>query len=44
MQRHAAVAITGHILVTDVGYFAAGLTGAYPPATDVALFLTGRLT
>ncbi len=40
----AAVAITGHILVTDVGYFAAGLTGAYPPATDVALFLTGRLT
>jgi NAD(P)-dependent dehydrogenase (short-subunit alcohol dehydrogenase family) len=40
----AAVAITGHILVTDVGYFAAGLTGAYPPATDIALFLTGRLT
>jgi NAD(P)-dependent dehydrogenase (short-subunit alcohol dehydrogenase family) len=40
----AAVAITGQILVTDVGYFAAGLTGAYPPATDIAKFLTGRLT
>jgi NAD(P)-dependent dehydrogenase (short-subunit alcohol dehydrogenase family) len=40
----AAVAITGQIVVTDVGYFAAGLTGAYPPATDVALFLTGKLT
>jgi len=39
----AAVAITGHILVTDVGYFPAGLTEAYPPATDVARFLTGRL-
>lgn len=40
----AAVAITGHILVTDVGYFAAGLTEAYPPATDIAKFLSGRLT
>ncbi len=40
----AAVSITGHILVTDVGYFAAGLTEAYPPATDIARFLTGRLT
>ncbi|HVC69345.1 MAG TPA: SDR family oxidoreductase [Acidimicrobiales bacterium] len=40
----AAVAITGQILVTDVGYIAAGLTEAYPPATDVARFLTGRLT
>ena len=40
----AAVAITGHILVTDVGYFAAGLTEAYPPATDIARFLTGKLT
>ncbi|HTZ08541.1 MAG TPA: SDR family oxidoreductase [Acidimicrobiales bacterium] len=39
----AAVAITGHILVTDVGYFAAGITEAYPPATDVARFLMGRL-
>ena len=40
----AAAAITGQILVTDVGYFSAGLTGAFPPATDVALFLSGRLT
>jgi len=40
----AAAAITGHILVTDVGYFAAGLTEAYPPATDIAKFLSGRLT
>ncbi len=40
----AAASITGHILVTDVGYFAAGLTEAYPPATDIARFLTGRLT
>ncbi|HYA69309.1 MAG TPA: SDR family oxidoreductase [Acidimicrobiales bacterium] len=40
----AAVAITGHVLVTDVGYFAAGLTESYPPATDIARFLTGRLT
>ncbi len=39
----AAVSITGQILVTDVGYFAAGLTGAYPPATDIARFLTGKM-
>jgi NAD(P)-dependent dehydrogenase (short-subunit alcohol dehydrogenase family) len=40
----AAVAIAGQILVTDVGYFSAGLTEAYPPATDIAMFLAGRLT
>jgi NAD(P)-dependent dehydrogenase (short-subunit alcohol dehydrogenase family) len=40
----AAVAIAGQILVTDVGYFSAGLTEAYPPATDIAKFLSGRLT
>jgi NAD(P)-dependent dehydrogenase (short-subunit alcohol dehydrogenase family) len=40
----AAVAIAGQILVTDVGYFSAGLTEAYPPATDIAMFLSGRLT
>jgi NAD(P)-dependent dehydrogenase (short-subunit alcohol dehydrogenase family) len=40
----AAVAIAGQTLVTDVGYFSAGLTEAYPPATDTALFLAGRLT
>ncbi|MGH9017772.1 MAG: SDR family oxidoreductase [Acidimicrobiales bacterium] len=39
----AAAAITGQIVVTDVGYMASGLTGAFPPATDVAMFLTGRL-
>jgi NAD(P)-dependent dehydrogenase (short-subunit alcohol dehydrogenase family) len=39
----AAVSITGHILVTDIGYIAAGLTDAYPAATDIAKFLTGRL-
>jgi NAD(P)-dependent dehydrogenase (short-subunit alcohol dehydrogenase family) len=40
----AAVAIAGQTLVTDVGYFSAGLTEAYPPATDIAMFLSGRLT
>ncbi len=39
----AAVAITGQILVTDVGYIASGLTETYEPATIVAQFLTGRL-
>jgi NAD(P)-dependent dehydrogenase (short-subunit alcohol dehydrogenase family) len=39
----AAVAITGQILVTDVGYIASGLTESYEPATLIAQFLTGRL-
>jgi NAD(P)-dependent dehydrogenase (short-subunit alcohol dehydrogenase family) len=39
----AAVAITGQILVTDVGYIASGLTETYEPATVIAQFLTGRL-
>ncbi len=39
----AAASITGQTLVTDVGYIASGLTGAYPPATDAAQFLTGKL-
>jgi NAD(P)-dependent dehydrogenase (short-subunit alcohol dehydrogenase family) len=38
----AAVAITGQTLITDVGYIASGLTETYPPATDIAKFLTGR--
>lgn len=38
----AAVAITGQVVVTDVGYFASGLTESYPPATLVAKFLSGR--
>ena len=36
--------ISGQILVTDVGYFAAGLTETFPPATDIAKFLLGRLS
>lgn len=40
----AAAAITGHILVTDAGYLASGITESYPPAGDVAKFLTGKLT
>jgi NAD(P)-dependent dehydrogenase (short-subunit alcohol dehydrogenase family) len=39
----AAIAITGQILVTDAGYIASGLTDAYPPATDIAKFLTGKM-
>ena len=39
----AAAAINGITLVTDAGYFAAGVTEAFPPATDVAMFLLGRL-
>lgn len=39
----AASAINGITMVTDSGYFAAGVTGAFPPATDVAMFLLGRL-
>ncbi len=39
----AAIAINGHILISDQGYMSAGLTEAYPPATDVAKFLCGRL-
>jgi NAD(P)-dependent dehydrogenase (short-subunit alcohol dehydrogenase family) len=40
----AAAAITGQIVVTDSGYFSAGITEAFPPATPVAQFLLGRLT
>jgi len=39
----AAQAISGQTLITDMGYFAAGVTEAFPPATDVANFLLGRL-
>jgi NAD(P)-dependent dehydrogenase (short-subunit alcohol dehydrogenase family) len=38
----AAVAIAGITLVSDIGWFAAGMTGAYPPATGIASFLNGR--
>jgi NAD(P)-dependent dehydrogenase (short-subunit alcohol dehydrogenase family) len=40
----AASAITGQIVVTDSGYFSAGITESFPPATPVAQFLLGRLT
>jgi NAD(P)-dependent dehydrogenase (short-subunit alcohol dehydrogenase family) len=39
----AAAAITGQIVVTDVGYMASGLTGSFPGATDIARFLCGRM-
>jgi NAD(P)-dependent dehydrogenase (short-subunit alcohol dehydrogenase family) len=39
----AAVAISGITLVTDIGYFAAGVTEAFPSATPVANFLLGRM-
>ena len=39
----AASVINGITLVTDSGYFSAGITGAFPPATDIAKFLMGRL-
>ena len=38
----AAVYITGVTLIADAGYMSAGLTGAYPAATDAAKFLMGR--
>ena len=39
----AASVITGQTLITDSGYFSAGITGSYPAATDTAMFLMGRL-
>ncbi len=35
----AAAGITGMTYITDAGYFAAGVTGSYPPATEVIGFL-----
>lgn len=40
----AAGAISGITLVSDVGYFAAGRTDAYPPAADISKFLLGLLS
>lgn len=40
----AAGAISGITLVSDMGYFAAGRTDAYPPAADIAKFLLGLLS
>ena len=38
----AAAAINGITLVSDAGWFSAGMTGAFPPATGIAAFLNGR--
>ena len=38
----AAGVVTGTIMVTDAGYMPSGVTGSFPPATDVANFLLGR--
>jgi NAD(P)-dependent dehydrogenase (short-subunit alcohol dehydrogenase family) len=38
----AAAAITGITMITDAGYISSGITGAFPPATDVANFLLFR--
>jgi NAD(P)-dependent dehydrogenase (short-subunit alcohol dehydrogenase family) len=39
----AAGSISGITLITDGGYFAAGITEAFPAATPVANFLLGRM-
>nr|MDT0664497.1 SDR family oxidoreductase [Micromonospora sp. DSM 115978] len=38
----AAVSINGITMVTDAGYFAAGVTEAFPSATPIVKFLLGR--
>jgi NAD(P)-dependent dehydrogenase (short-subunit alcohol dehydrogenase family) len=40
----AASVITGVTMVTDAGYFAAGMTETFPAATPAVQFLLGRLT
>ena len=42
MCSQAAGAISGVTLVSDVGYFASGMTGSYPSATLMAQLLHGR--
>lgn len=39
----AARAVNGITLISDLGYMSAGVTEAFPPATDIARFLTGRM-
>jgi len=39
----AAVSINGITLVTDIGYFASGITESYPNATMIAKALMGKL-
>jgi NAD(P)-dependent dehydrogenase (short-subunit alcohol dehydrogenase family) len=38
----AAMAINGTTMITDAGYFSAGVTGAFPAATPIVNFLLGR--
>jgi NAD(P)-dependent dehydrogenase (short-subunit alcohol dehydrogenase family) len=38
----AAGVITGQIVITDAGYFAAGMSGSFPEATPAVNFLLGR--
>jgi NAD(P)-dependent dehydrogenase (short-subunit alcohol dehydrogenase family) len=38
----AASGITGITLVTDAGYYAAGVSGSFPPATEPIAFLRGK--
>jgi NAD(P)-dependent dehydrogenase (short-subunit alcohol dehydrogenase family) len=38
----AAAVVTGTIMVTDSGYFSAGMTGSFPDATPTVNFLLGR--
>ena len=38
----AAKAINGITMISDAGYISSGITGSYPPATDVANFLLFR--
>jgi hypothetical protein len=40
----AAAAITGLTLESDQGWASAGITGAFPPAAQMAKFLTGRMS
>ncbi len=37
----AAAGVTGVTMVTDAGYFSAGITGSFPPATPAVEFLSG---
>ena len=39
----AARAITGQVLVSDEGYFTAGVTDTFEPGAMISKFLTGRL-
>jgi NAD(P)-dependent dehydrogenase (short-subunit alcohol dehydrogenase family) len=39
----AAAAVSGEIMISDVGYMSSGITDSYPPAGPAAKFLTGRL-